>query len=106
MYIRRIYFNKSTDEVLLEYMSQGEISIRPVSEDFRIQPQLKGFSQEEVGVFEFTKPDDEEQFIDKLTTIVSGELVLIDTEPEITEFEEGYMQALLDLMELEMESEE
>ena len=57
MFVRRIYFNKHTEEILLCYMRQGDILRGSVEEDFLASPELEERSIADTGVLEWLEPD-------------------------------------------------
>lgn len=82
MFIRRIFYDKQTGEVLYAYMMQGDIKQMPVANDFAVQPALSGHSEDDTACLEWLEPDpDIELLFERVATeggsysIESGQLV-------------------------------
>lgn len=58
-FVRRIYYDKLTGEVLDSHMAQGDIVVLPVSEELAILPELAGRTETDTGVLEWLTPDPE-----------------------------------------------
>ena len=59
MFIRRLYYNLETGEIILSYYQTGSIVILDKEDELRIFPELQGYSIDELGVFEWLEPDEE-----------------------------------------------
>jgi len=57
MFIRRIFYDKQTNEILCAYMMRGDIKHLPQSSDFAVQPALQGRSPSDTAVMEWLTPD-------------------------------------------------
>ena len=59
MFIRRLFYNKSTGDIVYRYVATGRIVIHSIDEDFATIQELKNYSLEEMGVLEWLEPDEE-----------------------------------------------
>jgi hypothetical protein len=57
MFLRRIYYDKLTDEILYSFMIQGDILHYPQIKDFEVQPALQGRTADDIAVMEWTEPN-------------------------------------------------
>ena len=57
MFIRKIYYDKATGEVLEHYMMQGSVRFTSVEEDFATHTALEGRTAEDTGVLAWVQPD-------------------------------------------------
>ena len=56
-FLRRLYYDKTTGDILSHRMAQGAITVPTVAEDYTQQPGLVGRSPEDTGLFEWLTPD-------------------------------------------------
>lgn len=83
MFIRRIYYDTNTGEILESYMMQGAVIHLPQSSDFITQPRLQGRSLNDTNVIEWLEPDPviEDDFSRAASFKVVDEQLLFDFTP-------------------------
>ena len=59
MFLRRIYYDLITGEIIDSYFAVGLESVLPIENDFENHIQLSGRTLENTGFFEWTEPDEE-----------------------------------------------
>lgn len=80
MFIRRLYYDKITEKILLIYMIKNENRISNIEDDFRLCSQLRNRNLENTAVLEWTTEDDniEDLFSSKKPVIKNGVLIFND----------------------------
>lgn len=59
MFIRKLYYDLGTGEVLESYMRQGDVIMTTFAEDVATLPPLEGRTESDTGCMVWTKPDAE-----------------------------------------------
>lgn len=57
MFVRKLYYDPATGDVLESHMRQGDVRMTTFAEDAAVLPALSGRSEEDTGCMVWTEPD-------------------------------------------------
>ena len=72
MFIRRIFYDKATGDIVMTEHMQGDILVRSVEELYATSARLAGRSPADTGLFEWREP------IETIETLFASKIVSID----------------------------
>ena len=87
MFLRRLYYDLKTEEILFYYMMRNVNEMPSVQKDFETQVMLRGRSLTDTGVIEWTEESEEVEhnFETKMVKVIDGNIIFEDytvTAPE------------------------
>ena len=57
MFVRKLYYDPATGDVLESHMRQGDVRMTTFAEDAAVLPALSGRTEEDTGCMVWTEPD-------------------------------------------------
>ena len=85
MFVRKLYYDPATGDVLESHMRQGDVRMTTFAEDAAVLPTLSGRTEEGVGCMVWTEPD---EAVEAAFAACSGVSVDVTQTPHAVVFKE------------------